>query len=398
MLFRFISSLSVAALSVALMASQNPYIQVPSSSVEHPSDLGLRAHTNVLIWTGPPQIHGDAPPMMAMQPSHGPTLLDMFTGPSGYHPSDVTGAYGVSGAGSGAIAIVDAYDYPTALKDFNYFCSTFGLPTEPAKYQTTNNAVFQVIYAQGSKPSGNSGWNVEEALDIEWAHAMAPNAKIYLVEANSNSFADLLGAVDKARSLKGVTQISMSWGGGEFSGETSYDTHFVPHVWQPQTFFASSGDGGAGVIYPSASPYIVAAGGTSLYTTGGVYGSETGWGGSGGGPSSQETIPSYQSGISGIVGGARGVPDISAVADPNTGVAIRWNNNWYVVGGTSVSSPVLAGIANAAGTKRAGNELSFIYGHTGGFHDIIAGSNGYPCMTGWDFVTGWGSPISSASL
>jgi subtilase family serine protease len=386
----FGSFLAVAASAVAL-ASQDPNLFTPMSSIERPADIGNRVHTNVVIWTGPAQLHE-----RDLSAPGSPNPLSV-SGISGYHPSDIIGAYGVKGSGSGAIAIVDAFDYPAALSDFDYFSSTFGLPTESSSSPTANNKVFQVVYTNG-QPSVDSGWNVEAALDIEWAHAMAPKAKIYLVETTTNNWDDMMAGVAKARTLPGVTQISMSWGGGEYGGETSYDSFFAPHVLQNQTFFASSGDWGAGVIYPSASPYVVAAGGTSLYVSNGVWQNETGWGGSGGGPSTAESRPVYQSAIASIVGAARGVPDIAAVADPYTGVAIRIDGNWWVVGGTSVASPVLAGIANAGGAKRSGTELMHIYSATTGFRDITVGSNGYPCLGGWDFVTGWGSPFSSASL
>jgi subtilase family serine protease len=404
MFFRPIGSAAALAVfaAVSMAGQKSPYIIVPDSSVEHPGDIGVRAHTNLLIWNGPAQYHNnEAPPMMA-DASHGPSLFHKFSSISGYYPSNIYTAYGVTPAGQGAIAIIDAYDYRTAESDFNTFSNEFGLPVETAKYQTTTNKVFQVVYASGKEPQVNRGWNVEEALDIEWSHAMAPNAKVFLIEAASSSFGDLFTAIAKAKGMSTVTQVSMSWGGGEFSGETSYDKDFTAANAAHATFFASSGDGGSGVIYPSASPNVVAAGGTSLYETNGAYNYEAGWSGSGGGPSAVETRPSFQSGIKSIVGNARGVPDISAVADPNTGVAMYDSGygGWIVVGGTSVASPVLAGITNSGGAARwNGAEQTWIYGHTGGFHDITIGSNGgYSCTTGWDFVTGWGSPTSSSSV
>jgi subtilase family serine protease len=368
-------------------------VHVPDSSVEQPGDRGQRAHTNHVI-----SLRGASPDFGSSSPT-GMTSTQLRT------------AYGVTASGGGVIAIVDAYHYPTALADFNKFSSTsgFGLPTEPSTDPLADgNKVFQVIYATGVQPRTNCGWAQEAALDIEWAHAMAPNAKILLIEAASNSFADLMQAVDVANArLATVTnaQVSMSWGGSEFSTETNYDGHFGDgHV----TYFAASGDTGGKTIYPSVSQAVVAAGGTSLkLNTNGSIKTETGWSGSGGGRSAYVTIPGYQSGISSSVdlGGKRGVPDFSFDADPNTGVSVydstrcQGFSGWLVFGGTSVSSPALAGIANAAGHHYGSdlsttNELSVLYGGLGSsdFNDIIGGTAGsFTAVAGWDFVTGVGS-------
>src|SRR5262249_48867676 len=278
-------------------------------------------------------------------------------GPNGgMTPAQIRSFYGMpSTGGSNVIAIVDAFHYPTALNDFNVFAAQFGLPQEPSTNPlASTNQVFQVVYASGRQPRTNCGWAQEAALDIEWAHAMAPSAKIVLVEAASNSFTNLFAAVDVASSLPGVREVSMSWGGSEFSSETASDSHF------PQgngiVYFASSGDTGGVVIYPGSSPNVVACGGTSVATNGaGSFTGETGWSGSGGGSSAFEARPSYQSGIAGIVGSARGVPDISSDADPNTGVAVydttrcAGASGWQVFGGTSVGSASVAGMVNVAG-------------------------------------------------
>ena len=313
--------------------------------------------------------------------------------------------------GWGAIAIVDAYDYPTALNDFNVFSAQFGLPTEPSgDALSSSNNVFQVVYAGGRKPKSNGGWAEEAALDIEWAHAMSPGAKIYLVEALSNSFADLLTAVDVAKGLKDakgvpiVRQISMSWGSsGEFAGETSYDSHFGG---KGIVFFASSGDSGAGTSYPAVSASVVAVGGTRVETnTAGALTEEKGWSGSGGGTSTYVGKPPYQNNIKNT-GAMRSIPDISANADPYTGVAVycttRYQGRigWMVFGGTSVSAPCMAGMVNLSGVTYADSPafLQAIYSSLGSsnFRDIVSGSNGplpdNSCKAGWDSVTGVGSP------
>jgi kumamolisin len=304
----------------------------------------------------------------------------------------------VAAGGSRAIAIVDAYDDPNAASDLAYFSAQFGLPAPK----------FQVVYAGGTKPAGNLGWEIEESLDIEWAHAMAPNAKIYLVEAASNSYTDLFTAVSTAGRLvaaAGGGEVSMSWGGGEFSSEANYDSYFTT---SGVVYFASTGDA-PGTSFPSVSPNVIAAGGTTFRRNAGTgaFLAEATWVDAGGGSSLYEPRPSYQSVVGSIVGSKRGVPDISAVADPNTGVWVydSGNGGWYVVGGTSASSPILAGIVNLAGhfATSTSSELTTIYNNmtsTANFGDITTGFcgpyMGYAPAKGWDFCSGVGSPKALA--
>jgi len=369
----------------------NGHVLVPDSSVEQSGDRGVNAHTNHLLHVRP----------------------DASGGPSGLSPQQIYSAYQVtppsSGAGSGTIAIVDAFHYPTALGDFNTFSRAFGLPTESsANALAESNTAFQVVYANGRQPRGNCGWNQEAALDIEWAHAMAPSAKIVLVEAATNSFNDLFQAVSVANSLPGVQQVSMSWGGSEFSGESAFDSSFSNGQ---VAYFASSGDTGGKTIYPGVSRNVISAGGTTLRMSGLTVVSETGWSDSGGGPSAYEPIPAFQSQVSSLatkLGNHRGTPDWSFDADPATGVSVfdstrcQGLSGWLVFGGTSVSSPSLSGIANLAATQggSTGSGLAYaLYNTYNGpsysldFRDIVSGSNGYPTAAGWDFVTGIGSTI-----
>jgi subtilase family serine protease len=375
--------LSVALPVAAEPAGRPDRVFVPDTSIEAPSDRGIRAHTNHRILLDP----------------------DGGLGPrGGMTPDQIRAFYGITlnltpPNGSGIIAIVDAYHYPSALNDFNVFSSQFGLPKETSTNAlSSSNQVFQVVYASNKQPRADAGWAQEAALDIEWAHAMAPNAKIVLVEANTNSFADLLKAVDVATQM-GAKQVSMSWGGSEFSSEASYDFHFRQDV--TTLYFASSGDTGGVTIYPSASPNVVAVGGTSVQTdSAGSWTGESGWSGSGGGPSKYESAPGYQS----VLGGAkRQIPDISTDADPYTGVSVydstkyQGISGWLVFGGTSVSSPTVAGIVNLAGHSWTNTStlLSFIYAGLGGsnYRDIIGGKAGsYDCISGWDYVTGVGAP------
>jgi subtilase family serine protease len=238
---------------------------------------------------------------------------------------------------------------------------------------------------------------------------MAPNAKIVLVEASTNSFANLFQAVDVASSIANAQEVSMSWGGSEFSSEAGNDAHFT-HAGI--VYFAASGDTGGATIYPGVSPNVVSAGGTRINRdASGNFVSETGWSGSGGGPSKYESRPGYQDIIQTIVNNARGVPDYSFDADPNSGVSVydstscRGSSGWLVFGGTSVASPSLSGIVNSAGSNTSSTaELSLLYMSvtnngsmiTGSnFRDILSGTAGsFSAKTGWDFVTGIGSTIT----
>jgi len=335
-------------------------------------------------------------------------------------PSAIRHAYGfdqITNQGAGqVIGIVDAYDDPNIESDLGIFTSTFSNQTFTLPACTTSNGCFRKVYAQGSRPSANSGWSLEISLDVEWAHAIAPQAKIVLVEAASNSFANLMSAVDIAI-RNGASVVSMSFGGSEFSGETSYDNHFAVNG---VTFTASSGDSGNGVEYPAASPDVVAVGGTTLTTgTGGSYISETAWSGSGGGQSTMEVEPTYQGsyntvGIPDDANGRRGVPDVAYDANPNTGVAVydtvryEGQSGWFQVGGTSAGAPQWAALFAIANSMRAlkstlSSTNTAVYSVASGsnlnlnFHDITSGTNG-TCGTlctaikGYDYVTGLGSP------
>jgi kumamolisin len=308
----------------------DPNISVPASSVIRAEDFGQRAHTNHMVLKGAFRGSIDRD---ALDANMSPTVL----APSGYGPSAIRSAYNLaSTGGSGAIAIVIAYHYPNARRDFNVFSTQYGLPTEGSSNQNSvNNTRFQVVYQGTKAPSVNVGWNQEAALDIQWSHAMAPSAKIYLVEANSNSFGDLNAAIKKAAALPGVRAVSMSFGANEFSGAVNYESNFVqPNV----VFFASTGDIGGQRSWPALSPRVVAVGGTSLTNTNGLW-SESAWSGTGGGISAYFARPAYQNGVQAIVGAKRGGPDISAVADPYTGCAVyaptnaltsQWRNEPFV--------------------------------------------------------------------
>ena len=349
----------------------------PRSNIERPGDIGVRAHTNVelLLPSGGFPVIGPstspAPGFVAETPaSLGCVYFLVSTRVSGCNP--LTATVNPAG-GSKVIAIVDAFDDPNAAADLAKFSVQFGLPA----------ANFGVVFASGTRPGQDptGGWELEESLDIEWAHAMAPSARIILVEAASNSLTNLLAA------------------------------HFIQ---SGVVFFASTGDF-PGTSWPSVAPDVVAAGGTTISRNPSTLAfiTERPWAETGGGRSFFESIPTYQTSIASIVGSSRGVPDVSFDADPDTGVWVFDSTpvegstagccgvkGWWIVGGTSVSSPALAGVANSAGhfATSSENELTTIYsnlGNTADFHDIAVDYcgpfAGFTSKIGWDFCTGVGS-------
>ncbi len=319
----------------------------------------------------------------------------------GYSPSQIKAAYGISGNGTGqTIAIVDAYGSLTINNDLSYFCRAFKLPQAHLTVYPMGGA--------GQQLGGDPDWALETSLDVEWAHALAPGASILLVVAQSNSFDDLFAAVQYAAQHASV--VSMSWGGDEDPGEAGYDGY----LQNPGTvFIASSGDSGSGAQYPAASPNVVAVGGTCLYLqpkTGTLKFPEVAWEGAGGGVSQYEPMPSYQTAFA-LPGQYRCVPDVGFVADPNTGVLVYDGNDypagWYVVGGTSLAAPCWAAIVALANQARAaaklgpltdGHQALYSLAATAAnyakyYRDITAGYNGdYAAQTGYDFITGIGSP------
>jgi len=362
-------------------------IVVPESSIPRPG----RIHTNYFFavsdvpnTTGGPPPGAETPGSVAcvyklVQETKGCPIATSTTVPTG---------------GWGAIAIIDAGYYPTARKDLHAFSKQFGIP----------DADFTVVYAQGSRPPVYEEWLGEEALDIEWAHAMAPKAKLFLVESklcmsgtcNTDPYWDAVTVASKLVAKNGGGVISMSWADAEFSYDLKYDKLFTePGV----VYFASSGDSGIGnSAYPTASPNVVSVGGTVFNRdSNGDFTSEWYYTGGGGGDiSPYEPRPSYQDVIKNIVGGKRGYPD---VASNFCCGAVYLQGTWYAFGGTSWSSPTFAGIVNAAGGKMTSthDELTAIYKeytikkeYHADFHDITAGDS--RCKVGWDLCAGVGSP------
>jgi subtilase family serine protease len=359
-----------------------------------------------------------------------------------YTPAQVRAAYGISNLsldGTGqTIAIVDAYDNPNIFESLDAFDTQFGLtasgPTLAQQYGPASSFL-TVLGQSGQRTSlpatdpsgaGNANWELEAALDVEWVHAIAPGAQIVLVEANSQSLSDLMASVGTAASQPGVSVVTMSWGFPEgqavfAADEANYDSVFnVPGV----TFLASTGDyGTADPEYPAFSPNVVAVGGTTLnLNSDQSYNSETGWGyyadslgtsiGSGGGLSLYQPEPAYQQGVQST--GSRTTPDVSLIADPATGgwIADTYNlsldNPYEVAGGTSLSSPAFAGLMLLVNQGRvaAGQAVlnsgspteaqQALYSLPQRDYNVIAsGSNGYNANTGYNLVTGLGTPVAN---
>jgi hypothetical protein len=316
--------------------------------------------------------------------------------------------------GGQTIAIVDAFDDPTIVQDAATFDKTILGVNDNADFLTQ-------VYASGTQPGTNAGWSAETALDVEWAHAIAPAAKIVLVEAASDSWADLLQAVQVAGAVPGVAAISMSWGGPENDvglDVASFDATLKTISAQGTALVAAAGDNGSlfGVLYPSSSPYVMAVGGTTLQLThANTIRSETAWSfnwmlyyffgiaeGGGGGVSAVEPEPAYQQGVQNS--GFRTTPDVAYDANPATGLVVvdSQNGGTYVVGGTSVGAPQYAALIAVADQARLAlgqppltstQALTAIYGLAGDFRDITSGNTGlYSAHAGYDLATGMGSP------
>ncbi len=331
----------------------------------------------------------------------------------GYGTVNVVGGNG--GAGT-TIAIVDAFHYAKNEADLNFFSTDMGLPA-----CTTQNGCFKNTDQNGGQNfcGSDSGWELETMLDIEWAHAMAPNAKIVLVEGCTNNDSDLAAAVQTAVKMEGANFVSNSWGEDEFDGELEEDADWAG-LGVPLMF--ASGDGGAPAIYPCQSPYATCIGGTQLTLDANFHRTaETGWAGSGGGCSVYEPSQTFQTGNGVTLCGAnRAAPDVSAVASPGSPVYIydSGNGGYGRVGGTSVATPVTAGVyANIEAARRSfhkadfpqiiNNQLYHPYksfgtpasNYTYFYWDVLTGNNGHAAGPGYDLVTGLGVsyPVNMAN-
>jgi subtilase family serine protease len=329
--------------------------------------------------------------------------------PSGYSPSDLKDAYNLptSGGAPGTgplVAIVDAYDDPSAEADLNIYRAQFGLGTCTSTSNGGNGCFKKVNQngVEGNYPRASRSWSQEISLDVDMVSAICPACKILLVEANNNSLMNLGASVNTAAN-QGAAAISNSYGGFEFSSVGSLESQFYHHPGIAIT--VSSGDRGYGVEFPASSQYVTAVGGTTLNPAQNSRGwTETVWSGAGSGCSRFIPKPGWQhdNGCS-----MRTVADVAAVADPATGVAVYdsfhgfFQSDWMVFGGTSVAAPIIASVYALAGNATSVNYGSYPYSHTGSLFDITSGSNGscgvavhYLCTAGggYDGPTGNGTP------
>jgi len=381
-------------------------IITPASSIPATDPRDTRAHTNVeLFFPGGRKINPNTTKVTWETPA---SLACVYGVVKVTFKCNNTTVKAVATGGSKMIAIVDAYDNPNAAADLAVYSKQFGLPAP-------SSANFAVVYANGKQPAQDStgGWEVEESLDVDMAHAIAPNAKVVLVEAASDSGEDLIFAEKVALRLvkaAGGGEVSNSWSSGEYSKEASEEADFTG---DNAVVFASAGDN-PGVGVPSALPNVVSVGGTTINRASkfsGAFKSETTWSSTGGGVSAFLATPSYQSGVTAIVGTHRGTPDIAADANPNSGALIYdsipyedQTLGFVQVGGTSLASPLSAALVNNAGAFNTSTkaELTEIYanlGNAAAFRDITTGkctnASSGAASVGYDLCTGVGAPIGT---
>jgi len=375
---------------------------IPNASIEKPDDKNIRLHSEIIIYKTNKKLANGLPPN-----AETPASIACIYGLTVPIPGcPIHGTTAVPTGGWGAIAVVEQGDDPFAEEDLNVFSRQFGLP--PC---TTANGCFRKVFVGGVVPPVNP--SAEHDLDAQWAHAMAPNAKIIMVEGRTFEIPEVFRAIDLASQLvqaAGGGEVSISDSHPEFAGEAAYDSHFTtPGI----VYFGSAGDYSAPARYPSSSPNVISAGGTQIVRDGnGNFVKEIAWSrdftipppnknGGSGGPSVFEPRPAYQNIVAKIVGGARGTPDISFDSAPISGVAVysTLRGGWVRSGGTSVAAPALAGIINAANSRAmsTSDELMIIYtGSIKNYHsywnDTLEGFNGFQTLAGYDFVTGLGSP------
>jgi subtilase family serine protease len=382
------ATIRAAAVAAASLLTAGAVVLLSVDADAAPSPTG-QAHRSVKVCAAPTSGSAECHSWVR-------TDVTPLATPSGLGPAQLRSAYNLPSAAPTVqtIAIVDAYDDATAEADLGVYRTQFGLAA-----CTRANGCFRKVDQNGGThyPRRNTSWALEVSLDLDMASAICPNCHILLVEATTNSFTNL-GAAENRAATMGANVISNSWGGSDASDAT-YGSYFK-HSGVAIT--VSTGDSGYGVEYPASSHWVTAVGGTTLTAGGGSRGwTETAWGGAGSGCSA------FNAALSGAAGTGcanRAVADVSAVADPNTGVAVydgttyQGRAGWWVVGGTSASAPIIAGVYALAGNA-ASIDNTYPYGHSSNFFDVTSGSNG-TCPTsqwctaaaGWDGPTGLGTP------
>jgi subtilase family serine protease len=387
-----LTSLSALALATSTLVAAGAG---PAGAAASPTGT---AHSSARVCAVAPAGYAACASRVVTDPSGKP--VTSATTPSGYGPSSIQSAYALTGKSGGGrtVAIVDAYDDPTAESDLSVYRAQFGLAA-----CTTANGCFRKVNQSGGStpPRTNGGWAQEISLDLDMVSATCPDCHILLVEASSASFANLGTAVNTAARL-GASAISNSYGGSDASALSAYDHPGIAVT-------ASTGDAGYGVESPASFGTVVAVGGTSLSQASTARGwSESAWSGAGSGCSTLNAKPSWQTSATSCSGKANA--DVSAVADPNTGVAVydstayQGAKGWMVFGGTSVSSPIIASVYALSGNT-AGYPASYTWAHASGLFDVTSGSNG-SCPTsvwckagaGWDGPTGLGTPNGTTAF
>jgi subtilase family serine protease len=398
--------LAAAGAVAALLTS----VALAPSAGAAPSPTGVD-HRNVPVCDKAPDgfARCDAIRRDTVDRSGKPVTVPMAA-PAGFGPADIQSAYNLTGLTAGStdtVAIVDAYDAPTAEQDLAVYRAQYGLPA-----CTTANGCFRKTNqtGKGALPRANGGWAQEISLDLDMVSAACPSCKILLVEAKSASFSDLSAAVQYAASQSGVVAISNSYGGSDLSSSSLAAAYRQPGI----AVTASTGDDGYEVQAPASLPDVIAVGGTSLARNASTRGwTETAWSGAGSGCSTLNAKPFWQTNATNC--GKKATADVSAVADPATGVAVfdsyayQGHSGWMVFGGTSASSPIVASVyalgSTATGRGGSGNPVSHTWATPGGLFDVTSGSNG-SCSTpvwctsgtGWDGPTGLGTPNGTSSF
>ncbi|MSO78811.1 MAG: peptidase S8/S53 subtilisin kexin sedolisin [Acidimicrobiia bacterium] len=411
---------TVALCGLVLTATSNA---TPTAPPNEPGPALVRGKSSDGLRHAPVKVRQDQSPGAVEHPLYlnvfaydvvGKPLVTTTGSPSGYFPSVIKNMLGLTGDGAGqTIAIVVAFDHPYIAADLATFDTTFGLPAPPSFKKVSQTGSTTVL------PAPDASWALETSLDVEWAHAIAPKANLLLVEAKSANFQDMMTALAYAGKQTGVSVISNSWGAPEFSTQASFDSYCK--LAKALCLF-STGDTGNPGSYPAYNPYALAVGGTTLNLSldgslNTVVNSEVAWAGSGGGVSLYETKPAYQNSVNSYT--KRGTADVSYDADPATGFPVydsypySGQTGWYQMGGTSAGAPQWAGILAVANQLRVTAKKAVlaaqpttgvykahttIYGLTSGLADILTGPTNGTCgvicttKTGYDFVTGKGSP------
>lgn len=391
--------------STVLAQNQKSLRPIPAKSSRpvcgSPSKGSARCHAHVITNSNGAPLAGSSPSASSFGPVQFHTAYNLPCTPGGTTQSVCATP---STFGPQTIAIVDAYNDPTVENDLNVYSAQYSLPS-----CTKTNGCLTVVNQSGGStlPATDGNWSLEISLDVQTAHAICQTCKLLLVEANSSSISNLATAVNTAAAL-GATSISNSYGASEFLGETSYDSSYN-HPGVAVT--VSAGDSGYGAEYPASANTVVAVGGTTVQlATDNTYVSEAVWSDTGSGCSKYETANTWQTHLSNwsqtSCGTERAIGDVSADADPNTGAAVydstsyNGSTGWWQVGGTSLSSPLIASVYALSGVQPNTNAVSTLYANfsSANFHDVTSGNNGNcsstmcNATTGYDGPTGLGTP------